>query len=93
MAKRQAQPAWPWAALQQPVRDHIDFLLTEQARAGVRTIAWWWGKRQKDGKAGAYCYLCDDWIVSWDVRWPMTDTAKRIVDEHRKHHIEMNRRD
>lgn len=87
MEARRPQPTEPWAQRMQPTSDYHDFALTNDARNGARPIVWWWGKRRMDGKAGAYCYLCDEWITHWDVRWPMTESAKQVVMEHRRGHI------
>jgi hypothetical protein len=55
----------------------------QRARLAHRAVLWWWGERKIDGAAGAYCYLCDAMIVTWDTRWPMTREAEQAILEHR----------
>lgn len=53
------------------------------ARVHHPTVAWWWGYRQKSDGFGAWCYLCDDRIVKWSQRWPMTQAAREAIIHHR----------
>lgn len=60
-----------------------DLGLTERARLRHPAARWWWGVRKGPGAGGAYCYLCDAFIVSWDTRWAMPLRARWEVLRHR----------
>jgi hypothetical protein len=72
-----------WAEKHQPDVLAGDFTLREQARLRHPAVLWWWGDRTVGERHGAYCYLCDDFIVTYDSRWPMTREAERAILEHR----------
>lgn len=52
----------PWAARVQGDLLGLDYALTERARRRHPAVRWWWGKRDRFGVPGAYCYLHDGWI-------------------------------
>ena len=66
-----------------------DMVLTEEARLNTPRVRWWWGRRWRDGQNGAWCYLCDRMIATWSSKWPMTLTAVRAVNRHRRQHLQL----
>lgn len=65
-----------------------DALLVVRARAGNPRRRWWWGIRTRDGRSGAWCYLCDRFVATWSGRWPATVTASLEIAAHRTDHIQ-----
>lgn len=86
MSDAETQRKKSWAESMQLVVDKEDAHILELARANHQLIAWWWGRRQTSENHGAYCYVCDAVVASWDPRWPMTEAAKRKVQDHREYH-------
>jgi hypothetical protein len=68
---------WPWESK-----------LLALARLSHPTVSWWWGMRKVGNNFGAFCYLHDAMIVTWNRRWPMTTKAKVEVGRHRALHRE-----
>lgn len=66
-----------------PYDDHLT-LLARMTRPGIRH---WWGRRRAEGKNGALCYLCYEFIATWSSQWPMTEAAKSRIAVHRLTHI------
>ncbi len=67
--------------------DELDVILVDLARANNRLVAWWWGTRARDERSGAFCYICDDWIVNYSRNWPVTLEAKKAIHAHRAVHL------
>jgi hypothetical protein len=76
-AEMSQRDVWPW-----------EHKLVALARLTHPTVSWWWGMRQHDSKFGAFCYLHDELIVTWNRRYPMTLKAKVAVGNHRALHRE-----
>lgn len=49
---------------------------------------WWWGSRYLQGKRGAWCYVCNEFITTWSGRWPITVTAQLEIRAHRTAHVQ-----
>ena len=79
-------PVLPHAARLQGEHDWLDQRLLSAARLRHPTVAWWWGKRRTEDGPGAWCYLCDQLIVSFALRWPMPKQAVAAVASHRLFH-------
>jgi len=75
-----------WAQRQQGEVTLRDLLLADQARLRHPAVRWWWGEKRTEGRGPAYCYLCDEYIATWDRRWPITDTARAAIADHRATH-------
>jgi len=89
-AEHLARPSWhvpgltpSWAERHQPELLAGDFALTEQARLAHPAVRWWWGARQVGFTYGAWCYLCEALITTWDRKWGMPAKAGETVLEHR----------
>lgn len=76
----------PKAQTEQGYSDQVDAELVALARANRPTVAWWWGVRKHDGRTGAQCYVCGEWMAYWSHQHPMTVTAKAAVKQHRLTH-------
>ena len=72
-----------WAERHQPELLAGDFTLTERARLAHPAVRWWWGARQVGFSYGAWCYLCEALITTWDRKYPMPGKAGEAVLEHR----------
>lgn len=83
----------PWAARQQKVVEGIDWSMRTAARRRHQNATWWWGQRQTETGYGAVCYLCDTLIATWARKWPMTQEARRLVEEHRECECERTRQE
>lgn len=55
-------------------------------REGTRS-AWWWGMVKAAAPRGAWCYLCNAMIHTYDVSAPMSHVARVAVMSHRFHHV------
>lgn len=78
--------ALPVAAREQAEIIPADYVMTEAARVRHPAVRWWWGERRVENANGAYCYLCDRLVATWDRRWPTPALAIEIVLLHRSHH-------
>lgn len=78
----------PQAARWQRLTSGADYVLTDYARVGHPTVAWWWGGRLVDGTFGAWCYLCESHIATWARAWPITVAATAAVLGHRSAHLD-----
>ena len=81
-----AQPA------AQRLQDHsnlADAVLTGEARDRNPRVRWWWGRRWRQGRNGAWCYLCDEFIAGWSSKWPITLGAVRTINRHRRDHLQL----
>lgn len=76
----------PAAQRQQLTSADWDLILVDLARVNHPTVAWWWGTRRIEGGPGAYCYICSEFIVTFDTSYAMTAKARRDVDAHRAQH-------
>lgn len=76
-----------WAERHQRLVDARDLVLVDQARRRHPTVRWWWGQRMTPGGNGAYCYVCDELLVTWQRSRPMTLAARTAVAFHRLHHM------
>jgi hypothetical protein len=88
MTKTGATPptTMPWAARQQDETDEFDEWLTRDAQKRHPRAQWWWGNKADGVRNGAWCWVCDTWIATWDRRWAMTRAAKDAVMLHRRDH-------
>jgi hypothetical protein len=77
-----------WAARQQPEVTEEDNELWKLTESAHPLVHFWWNRRVKGFKTGAYCYVCDKMIATWDGKYPMTVAAINAVMEHRKKHID-----
>lgn len=73
----------PAAARMQEDVTATDHQITDLARLSRPAVRWWWGERKREGGRGAYCYLCDRMVVTWDTRFPITEQARRTITTHR----------
>lgn len=46
------------------------------------------GFPQDTWQTGAWCYLCNAPIATWDRRWEITVTARLAIQRHRTDHIQ-----
>ncbi len=76
-----------WSAKHQTETDESDNELWDKTEAKHPAVHWWWNQRTVNFKHGAYCYLCDKMIATWDSKFPMTAAAQRAIMEHRQMHI------
>ncbi len=65
----------------------LDRALTQEAWRKHPRARNWWGRRTLEGKHGARCYLCDEFIATWSSRWPITERAQFKIAVHRESHI------
>jgi hypothetical protein len=79
-----------WPAKRQLFTNDYDNELWKLTEANHPLVAWWWNQRTdiSTGKRGAYCYICDKIICTFDGRWPMTRRAIIDVMKHREAHIQ-----
>lgn len=61
--------------------------LWDRARERHPGVRWWWGLRQIEHHRGAFCYVCDRMVAVWDTRYPVTETARAVIIEHRAEHL------
>jgi hypothetical protein len=84
--------ALPPAAPPKAAREQLDMQpweahLVALARLRHPTVAWWHGYRDRTAHGfGSWCYVCDRMVVTWSRRWPITETARRAVHEHKNWH-------
>lgn len=64
-----------------------EWRLVVQAQITHPRVTWWHGIRMGFGKTGSYCYLCDDYAVTWDSNMPITRSAQFAIEYHRDRHI------
>lgn len=58
---------------------------------GTPTFRPWDDVQQADPpqpQFGAWCYVCNQPIVTWSSRWPMTQAAKAAIGRHRLSHLQ-----
>lgn len=79
--------ALPYAAKLQGEQIMGDLGLLAGARLRHDRIRWWWGERKLNEWHGAYCYLCDRPITEWDTRYPITESARADILDHRDGHL------
>lgn len=65
-----------------------DWRLWEAAKEPRPTVAWWWGMRSDLKPNGAYCYICDKPIWTYNVQAGLSRPARRAVMAHRKLHLD-----
>jgi hypothetical protein len=70
-----------------------DDVLTLRARAGHGRRVHWWGRRTRDGRTGAWCYLCAEFICTWSGGYPITEAARAAIRQHRTMHIQLSLHD
>jgi hypothetical protein len=81
--------AWgkiPYAQREQWYDTALDDALWRQAMRDNRTVAWWWGRARNKGRAGAWCYLCQDMVYPYDSNRGMSLPARRAIMHHRTTH-------
>lgn len=61
----------------------LDLRLQAVARERHPTARWWWGVRERDHGRGAWCYLCERMVQTWDTRYPLTGAARAAIVAHR----------
>lgn len=82
-----AQPtACPVGEREQWWSDTFDRLLWQDAQGSHRGVHWWWAPRQTRRGAGAYCYLHDALIYTYDIGRGVTHNVRLAVMEHRAEH-------
>jgi hypothetical protein len=79
-----------WPEKIQGNSDASDSILLERARKRHPNVKWWWNRRVKDNKTGAYCYICDKMICTFASNYPPTKAAIKAVQAHRQAHIAEN---
>ena len=67
--------------------DRRDNSLTDLARQRTPGIRHWWGRRWREGRNGAWCYICERFVITWDSHYPITEGARRVIAAHRSGHI------
>lgn len=77
----------PYAARNQWYFNESDTTLWNTAAQTNRRISWWWGMRKARPPRGAWCWICDDLIYSYDVAGDMSAVARAAVMEHRAGHL------
>ncbi len=77
-----------WAAKQQSETSEEDNSLWNATEKKHPLCHWWWGRRIMGYKTGAYCYLCDKMIVTWDGKYPIPVKARKAIMEHRRNHLD-----
>jgi hypothetical protein len=77
-----------WSARQQESCDESDNDLWMETEEKHPSVHWWWNQRTVGFKHGAYCYLCDKLIATWDGKYGMTKKARDAVMRHKKWHLE-----
>jgi hypothetical protein len=76
-----------WPEKIQGITDENDNRLLEAAHKRHSKVKWWWNRRVKDNKTGAYCYICDSMICTFASNYPPTKAAIQAVKAHRQAHI------
>lgn len=64
-----------------------DWALWRQASKAKPTVAWWWGSRRDLTPGGAYCYVCDAVMHSYDVSRGLTRRGRLVIMQHRYGHM------
>lgn len=64
----------------------FDYQLWDQAVAAHPGVFWWWNPRKTQRGAGAYCYLHDALIYTYDIGRGVTNNVRLAVMEHRAEH-------
>lgn len=77
----------PAAAIEQGDLVAGDLGLLAGARLRHDRIRWWWGERIIEGANGAYCYLCDRLVATWQRSRPTTRQAVAAILAHRDEHL------
>ena len=80
--------ATAWARQQQLESGPEDDRLRLRAQAAHGGRKHWWGRRSRDQQQGAFCYLCETFITTWDGRYPITDAARATIALHRSEHVQ-----
>lgn len=87
MESNNLPPAEPWAKRNQLHVDENDEYLLAKARTNHMLCAWWWGRRKMETEHGAYCYICDGMIATFDSKWPIPQRVKNEVQKHKLEHL------
>lgn len=66
--------------------DGFDHYLWDEAVRAHRGVHWWWNPRVTQRGAGAYCYLHDALIYTYDIGRGLTHNVRLAVMEHRAEH-------
>lgn len=64
-----------------------DASLYRQVLAKGRRSAWWWGAARTERGTGAYCYLCEQVIHTYDLTRGITHPGRVAVMAHRGRHL------
>lgn len=83
--------AWPPVNLPRAARDQLDVQayeagLLDLARVHHPTITWWHGYRKAEERYGSYCYVCEQFIVTWDRFLPIPEEGQTQIDTHKREH-------
>lgn len=70
---------------QRDVQPFEDGLLA-LARVHHPTVKWWHGYRRARERYGSYCYVCDDFIVTWDRFAGIPVAAVDAINFHKLDH-------
>lgn len=65
-----------------------DWRLWEAAKRVRPSVVWWWGMRSDLKPNGAYCYICERPIWTYNVQAGLSRPARRAVMAHRKSHLD-----
>jgi hypothetical protein len=79
----------PYAERNQWYSTGTDRLLHARVAAAGTRAAWWWGRNRATSPRGAWCYLCDKLIRSYDVSSPMSHAARCDIMAHRAWHVDL----
>ena len=64
----------------------FDYQLWDAAISRHRGVFWWWNPRKTQRGTGAYCYLHDQLICTYDIGRGVTHNVRLAVMEHRAEH-------
>lgn len=81
-----AWKAMPYAQREQWYDTDLDDALWHSAMVASRRVSWWWGASKSRGMTGAWCYLCENMVHTYDAGRPMTHTARCAIMAHRGQH-------
>lgn len=76
----------PYAQRQQWYDTALDEALWQAARTAVGSRHWWWGRAQNQGRGGAMCYVCNEWICTYDYGRAMSNPVRETLMAHRAKH-------
>jgi hypothetical protein len=66
----------------------MDRRLTDVANTRAQRVLWWWGQVKAVAPRGAWCYVCNEMIHTYDVSSMMSHAARVSVMSHRAFHVQ-----